>query len=205
MKSDEPRAPLKLKKRPTKKTGTLFLIVGPSRVGKDSIMAGVLRRKSLKLKKLVTVTTRECRPNEVPGKSYHYVSEAGFDKWQKSGQLLEWAPVRGYKFGTPKEPLLSWLKKGERVIQQVDVRGATALSKIKALNVFSIFILPGDLNDLKKRLNTQHFSPAQRKIRWQETLDEISRQKDFDFRVVNKRGHLQEAINEVAQVIEMVR
>jgi guanylate kinase len=189
----------------SKEPGTLFLIVGPSRVGKDSIMNGVLRHKSLGLKKLVTVTTRECRPNEVPGKSYHYVSAEGFAKWQKSGELLEWAPVRGYKFGTPKEPLLTWIKQGKRVIQQIDVRGATALKKVKALNVFTIFILPGDIQDLKRRLNTQHFSPEQRKIRWQETVDEIRRQKEFDYRIVNRRNHLKEAINEAVEIIQMVK
>ena len=188
-----------------KSRGTLFLIVGPSRVGKDSIMHGLMRRSTLRLKKLVTYTTRSCRPNETPGRSYHFVSEQEFEQRLKRGEFLEWAPVRGYKFATPKEPLRTWLRQGKKVLQQIDVRGAKSLIKIIGPAVFTIFILPGSLDDLKQRLRQKIFFPKQRRIRWQETINEIAMQKEFDFRLVNKRGHLAEAINEAVEVIRAVR
>lgn len=185
-----------------KKQGTLFLLVGPSRVGKDSILRGLLKMKSLKLRKSVTMTTREKRPGEVAGQTYHFVSEDAFFRKIKNHELLEWAPVRNHRFGTPKEPLLSWLRAGHNVIQQVDVRGADVISRLRFLKVITIFILPGSLNELKERLNNRHFSLEQRRIRWVEALWELKKQIEYDYRVINTKGHLQTAIDEVAEIIK---
>lgn len=168
-------------------------------------MRALLRRPTLRLRKLVTVTTRPPRPGEVKGHWYHFVSEAEFDARLKRGDFLEWAPVRGYKFGTPKEPLRTWLTKGYRVIQQIDVRGAASLSRVPWIRAKTIFILPGSVTDLKNRLQSKHFSPEQRKIRWQETVNELKQQVVYDFRVVNEWGKLKEAVDEAALFIRMIR
>ncbi|MFA5954149.1 MAG: guanylate kinase [Patescibacteria group bacterium] len=181
--------------------GILFLLVGPSRVGKDSILKALLNRRSLRLKKLVTMTTRPRRPREVNGKTYHYVSDATFLQKDKTGGLLEWAPVRHYRFGTPREPLMTWLRNGQQVLQQVDVRGAAALRRIPGLNTVTVFILPGSVGELRQRLNKKGFTPAERRIRWQETLEELQRQTEFDYRVVNAQGKLNQAVDEVAVII----
>jgi len=187
-----------------KNLGTLFIIVGPSRVGKDSILRALLKRRSLGLKKLVTTTTRPRRPREIAGRTYHYLTEAEFVKKIKNNELLEWAPVRNYRFGTPKEPLMTWLSHGQNVIQQVDVRGATAMKKIKSLKTTTIFILPGSIKELKKRFDATTFTSAQRKIRWEETTSELKRQTEFDYRVVNSEGKIDKTVKEVAQIIEAI-
>jgi guanylate kinase len=185
------------------KTGTLFLLVGPSRVGKDSILRGLLK-KPLGLRKLVTVTTRDRRPREIPGKTYHYVSDEKFSEMIRRNQLLEWAPVRNHRFGVPKEPLLTWLKSGHNVVQQIDVRGADSLIRQTALRVVTIFILPGSLKDLEKRLSSRLFTAEQRRIRWEEALKELSKQAEYDYRVVNTEGELSRAIREVAEIVAAV-
>lgn len=164
-------------------------------------MRGLLKLKSLELRKLVTATTRERRPREVNGKTYYYVSEERFKGMIAHGELLEWAPVRRHRFGTPREPLLSWLKRGWSVIQQIDVRGADALRHLRWLNVVTIFILPGSVGELKRRLNSKAFSPAERRIRWRETMREFMKQPEYDYRVVNAEGRLAQTIAEVAGII----
>lgn len=187
-----------------KQSGTLFLLVGPSRVGKDSVLKGLLRIKSLKLRKLVTATTRERRPGEVSGKTYYYVSGERFRRMIANRELLEWAPVRHHRFGTPREPLLTWLAHGQNVLQQIDVRGADALRRLHDLNVVTIFILPGSIEELKQRLNSKTFTPAERRIRWQETMHELQKQPEYDYRVVNAAGKLKATIAEVAAIIQLV-
>ncbi|PJE76183.1 hypothetical protein COV04_00820 [Candidatus Uhrbacteria bacterium CG10_big_fil_rev_8_21_14_0_10_48_11] len=189
-------------KQSAKKSGVLFLLVGPSRVGKDTILKAILRRRSLRLKKLVTMTTRPRRPREIDGKTYYYVDDATFLKTAKSDGLLEWAPVRNYRFGTPKEPLMTWLRQGQNVLQQVDVRGAAALRRIKGVHTISIFILPGSVEVLRQRLNSKGFTPTERRIRWKETVAELKRQTEFDYRVVNAKGKLRQAVDEVAGIIQ---
>ena len=201
MTSSRSRSPQQKHQRP----GTLFLLVGPSRVGKDSILKALLRTPSLKLRKLVTVTTRERRPREVPGRTYHYVSEDEFIRRQQQHAFLEWAPVRNHRFGTPCEPLLTWLNAGQDVVQQVDVRGADALRTHGDLHVVTIFILPGSVDDLKRRLDQPAFTPEQRRIRWQEALHELQKQTEYDYRVVNTVGKLDQAVAEVVGIIRAVR
>ena len=188
-----------------KRQGTLFLLVGPSRVGKDSILCGLLRIKLLKLRKLVTMTTRQKRAGEISGKTYHYVSEEMFLRKIKNKEFLEWAPVRNHRFGTPRRPLLNWLAAGHDVIQQVDVRGADALCRLQLLKTVTIFILPGSMEELKERLNHHVFSPEQRRVRWAETLRELKKQTEYDYRVVNARGELHTAIAEVAEIIKATK
>ena len=185
-----------------KKQGTLFLLLGPSRVGKDSILRGLLKIKSLKLRKLVTMTTREKRPGEIAGKTYHFVSEEIFLRKIENREFLEWAPVRNHRFGTPRQPLLSWLRAGYNVVQQIDVRGAHVFRRLEFIKVMTIFILPGSLEELKQRLSHRHFSPEQRHIRWLETVQELKKQTGYDYRVVNAKGELGRTIREVAEIIK---
>ena len=185
-----------------KKQGTLYLLVGPSRVGKDSILRGLLKRRELRLRKLVTITSREKRAGEIGGKTYHFISEDEFSRRIRKNEFLEWAPVRNHRFGTPRQPLLSWLKSGHDVIQQVDVRGADVLRRLKFLNVVTIFILPGSMEELKDRLNNKIFSPEQKRIRWAETITELRKQTEYDYRVINAKGELGRAIREVAEIIK---
>ena|SRR3989338_3107763 len=185
-----------------KKQGTLYLLVGPSRVGKDSILRGLLKRRELRLRKLVTITSREKRAGEIGGKTYHFISEDEFSRRIRKNEFLEWAPVRNHRFGTPRQPLLSWLKSGHDVIQQVDVRGADVLQRLKFLNVVTIFILPGSMEELKDRLNNKIFSPEQKRIRWAETITELRKQTEYDYRVINAKGELGRAIKEVAEIIK---
>lgn len=181
--------------------GTLYLLVGPSRVGKDSILRGLLKLKALRLRKLVTCTTRPRRPHEVAGQTYHYLSEDEFMRQLAKKQFLEWAPVRHHRFGTPSQPLLTWLKAGYDVLQQIDIRGADALRRVKGIRVVTIFILPGSVEELRRRMRAAAFTPEQRRIRWQETRRELKKQTAYDFRVVNAEGQLHRAIREVAEII----
>lgn len=192
------------KQPPQQFLGTLFLLVGPSRVGKDTILRALLRRRSLGLVKLVTMTTRARRTGETAGKTYHYVSDDVFKEQIASKQLLEWAPVRNFKYGTPKEPLLTLLQSGKNVIQQVDVRGAAALRQIPNIKTVTIFILPGSLAELKVRLASNTFTPEQRHVRWLETEQELARQTEFDYRIVNTQGKLRQAVDEAAGIIRSV-
>ena len=59
--------------------GNLFILSGPSGVGKNAVERQ-LRKIMPNLFKVTTYTTRDPRPGEVRGKSYHFVSDKEFDK-----------------------------------------------------------------------------------------------------------------------------
>lgn len=185
-----------------KKTdGILFFIVGPSQVGKNAIIKRLLRIRSLHLHDVVTVTTRAPRPGEIAGKSYRFVTDARFDRMLKDKQFFEWAHIQTHRSGTPREPLLSWMRRGWNAIQDIDVQGADALRHHPELKVVTIFILPESLAALRARFNRRKFTPHEAKVRWQTTLRELKQQHKYDYRVVNVEGKLEQAVSEVAMII----
>ena len=50
----------------------------------------------------VSATTRPKRPGEVDDVDYHFVDDAEFDRLIAAGEFVEWAPVFGYRYGTPR-------------------------------------------------------------------------------------------------------
>lgn len=191
--------------RRPKRQGILFILIGPSQVGKDTILKRLLKMRSLKLHHVVTCTTRAPRPGEVPGKTYHYVSDAAFDEMRRRGDLLEWVHIQTHRSGTPKYPLFTWLKRGEDALQHMDVKGADVFMKRKDMRVVTIFVLPKSVEELHKRFSRRSFSPRERAVRWKTTLGELAQQDKYDFRVINAEGELDAAVHEVAEIIRSVR
>lgn len=184
-----------------RRRGILFFIVGPSQVGKNAIIKRLLGLKSLRLRDVVTATTRAPRKGEVPGVSYHFVTDEKFDDMVKRKQFFEWARIQTHRSGTPKEPLMTWLSRGQNAVQDIDVQGADVLRKHPDLNIVSIFILPESLAVLKARFSRRKFTPHEAKVRWQTTLRELKQQHKYDYRVVNADGKLDQAVREVAGII----
>src|SRR5437899_2916116 len=81
--------------------GILFVISGPSGVGKDTVLAQ-LRGQPGAPERCVTATTRPPRPGEVQGESYHFYSLAEFEGLREAGGLIESACVHGNWYGTPR-------------------------------------------------------------------------------------------------------
>lgn len=80
-----------------------IILLGKSAVGK-STMENLLC-ENLRYTKSVSCTTRPKREGEVNGKDYYFISEDEFNLHEKSGDFLETAEYRGWKYGTLKNEL----------------------------------------------------------------------------------------------------
>ena len=67
--------------------GFLFVLMGKSATGKDSIYRKLLER--LDLKKLIPYTTRPMRKNETEGIEYHFVTEDELKKLRELDKVIE--------------------------------------------------------------------------------------------------------------------
>lgn len=66
------------------KSGILFIISGPAGVGKTTVVNALLNFvPQNKLKRSITATTRNPRPEEINGSHYFFVSEKDFQKKYK--------------------------------------------------------------------------------------------------------------------------
>ncbi len=162
-------------KRPQTKRGILFIVSGPSGVGK-----GTIREKILKeipdLLFSVSVTTRDRRPGEIDGKDYIFVTVDRFREMIEKDELLEWAEVYGHYYGTPLRFIEEAKNRKEDVLLEIDIQGAKKVME-KCKDAVSIFIAPPSIDVLIERL----------KKRATETEEELEK------RIVNAKKELEEA------------
>jgi guanylate kinase len=113
----------------------------------------------------ISCTTRPIRTGEKDGVDYFFLTQSEFQKKMKEGEMLETADVYGHRYGTPKGPVLEHLAAGRDVLLDIDVQGArqvrsTQDPKIKEA-LADIFIMPPDLEELKRRLEGRGTEDAQ--------------------------------------------
>ena len=77
----------------------VFVITGPSGVGKGTLIAKLLERVP-GLEVSVSATTREPRAGEVDGRDYHFLTAAEFDQRIECEDFLEFATYSGNRYGT---------------------------------------------------------------------------------------------------------
>jgi guanylate kinase len=188
--------------KPAIRTGTLFVLAGPSGVGKGSVVRELVA-KDPALSLSVSVTTRPPRPGEVDGVDYFFVDEDAFDRMVEAGELLEWAEIVGHRSGTPKGFVQDRLGEGRDVILEIDVVGASQVRERVPDSVL-IFLDPPSLEELERRLRGRGTETEEAiGLRLQTATWELEQRSWFDHVVVN--DDLERAAGLVAAIIETSR
>ncbi len=133
--------------------GTLFVMTGPSGVGKGTLRARLLER--VKLYYSISMTTRPRRPGERHGVDYWFVDRARFAAAVERGELLEYAEYVGNYYGTPRAPVERHLARGEDVLLEIEVEGAKQVKERApelGIPAVFVFVVPPSLTELRRRL-----------------------------------------------------
>lgn len=130
------------------------MLSSPSGAGKTTLSRALLADDG-DIAMSVSVTTRLPRAGEVDGRDYHFRDVAGFNRMRDAGDLLEWAPVHGNFYGTPRAPVMERLAEGRDVMFDIDWQGAQQLTDKAGGDVVRIFILPPSAAVLAQRLRTR--------------------------------------------------
>jgi guanylate kinase len=182
------------------KKGTLFVISGPSGVGKGALCAGLLSGAALDAPVLsVSMTTRAPRPGEKDGESYYFVTEGEFRAMITEGGFLEYAEVFGGLYGTPKRPVMETLEAGRDVLLEIDVQGALQVKRNCPESVL-IFILPPSLDEQRRRIEGRGAENAEQTAKRMEgAAREIGEIRSYDYAVVN--DDLGRAVAELREIM----
>ena len=180
------------------KKGLLFVLSGPSGVGKDTLLKELLKT-DLKITKCVTYTTRSPRPGEVDGVDYKFVSLAEFEELKRNNAFLEWAEVGGNLYATPKDFVEKKLQEGEDVILKIDVQGAMRVKELFPEAIL-IFIAPPSLEVLGERMRKRGSPEEEIKSRLQIASREMEMSKNYQFVLVN--NDLQETLQKLYELIK---
>lgn len=166
--------------------GRLIVLAGPSGVGKSSLVAR-LREELPELFFSVSATTRACRPGEVDGRDYRFLTAAEFDALIATGALLEWAEIHAglHRSGTLRQPVQEALVAGRPVLVEVDLQGARAI-KATLPEAVTVFLEPPSFDELARRLRARGTeSQAQFARRSETARTEMAARDEFDVAVVN--------------------
>ena len=105
----------------------LYTLCGLSGSGKTTLLEAVLQQMP-RLARLVTFTTRPPRPGEVPGRDYHFVTEADFQTMVATGQLVCPIQYRGFRYATAQANLSACTQTDTLAVLRPDKISCLALS-----------------------------------------------------------------------------
>ena len=160
-----------------KRKGLLLVVSGPSGAGKGTICKALLNKND-QIKLSVSATTRKPRTGEVDGVNYFFIEKEKFTQMIEEGEFLEYAQIYDNFYGTPKAAIMECLEKGQDVILEIEMQGASQIKEVCPDGVF-IFVLPPSLEELKNRIVG----------RGTETAEEIEKRFSCAFDEINKMFH----------------
>lgn len=185
------------------KKGFIFVISGPSGVGKTTLLKELLKDHLLKNKlvKSISFTTRPRRANEKDKEDYFFLSKEEFERKKKSKKILEWTRYLGYDYGTPKDFVEKQLREGKSVLLCLDLKGAFRIKKLYPYNSVTIFLKPPSLKALKERIikRSRRISSEELKERLKIAKEELLDCKRYDYWILNK--NLKQAKQELKGII----
>ncbi|MFH1853507.1 MAG: guanylate kinase [Candidatus Neomarinimicrobiota bacterium] len=163
-----------------------FIVVSaPSGAGKTTLCRELQRRQPELLFSL-SCTTRPRRSIETDGVDYSFISEEKFNAMVAADEFAEHEEVHGYQYGTPKKILDETIAGNQRMLFEVDVKGAMSIKRLYPERTISIFILPPDVETLRERLLLRGTdSPERIQKRLERMAIEIGYQDKFEYTVVN--------------------
>lgn len=164
--------------------GKLIVISGPSGVGKGTVIKAMMAQKE-RMCYSVSATTRNIRPSETDGVSYHFMSHEKFEQMIGNDEFLEHAVYSGEYYGTPAAPIYNWLDEGNDVIVEVEVQGAFQI-KQRRPDAIMIFIAAPSFEELERRLVSRGDTPPEKiKVRLDTARFEYTQAVNYDYLVVN--------------------
>jgi guanylate kinase len=176
----------------------VFVITGPSGVGKGTLIRG-LRERLSGLELSVSATTRAPRPGERDGVDYYFLEREEFDRRVAAGDFVEHADYAGRSYGTLRSELEGRMREGTPVVLEIEVQGARQVREAMPEAV-QVFIAPPSLEALRARLigrGTDDRTEVERRLRVAE--QELQAQPEFQHVVVNDR--LDEATEELTEIV----
>ena len=179
------------------------MVSAPSGAGKTTLVERIRRTPNLFYS--VSCTTRTPRTGEIDGQDYRFLSDANFRERVAKGDFVEHAQVHGDHYGTLREPIVTNLEIGRDVLIDIDTQGAAVIRNcgdpLIRDALADVFIMPPDLEELRKRLLKRGTETAQQiDSRLATAAREMEHWRDYRYTIIS--GSVEEDLQRFRQIME---
>ena len=179
------------------------MVSAPSGAGKTTLVERIRRNPNLFYS--VSCTTRTPRAGEIDGQDYRFLSDADFRERVAKGEFVEHAQVHGDHYGTLREPIVTNLETGRDVLIDIDTQGAAVIRNcgdpLIRDALADVFIMPPDLEELRKRLLKRGTETAQQiDSRLATAAREMEHWRDYRYTIIS--GSVEEDLQRFRQIME---
>jgi len=186
----------------TQSTPIIFVVSGPSGVGKGTVLSQVIRPGS-GLRLSVSATSREPRDTEDEGAAYHFMERDEFLRLVAADGFLEHAEYSEHLYGTPVDELDRALAEGQDLVLEIEVQGARQV-RARRPEAVAVMVLPPSLEEWARRLEERGTeSREQIEKRMAIGREEIVAAGEFDYIVVNDQ--IERAAADVEAIVRAER
>ena len=179
------------------------MVSAPSGAGKTTLVERIRRTPNLFYS--VSCTTRAPRAGEIDGQDYQFLSDANFRERVEKRDFLEYAQVHRDHYGTLREPVVTNLKSGKDVLIDIDTQGAAVIRNcgdpVIRDALADVFIMPPDLEELRKRLLKRGTETAEQiDSRLATAAREMEHWRDYRYTIIS--GSVEEDLQRFRQIME---
>lgn len=184
--------------------GTLFVISGPSAVGKTSVAEAVLSRKSEGIRRVITCTTRAPRGTEKNDVDYIFMTVDDFVSRVQRDEFMEHSKVYENYYGVLQSTVDEILNSGCNALLLTNWEGFRKIKGKMPDCAVGVFILPPSMDTLEERIRNRGTDSEETiRKRMKMSAEDMLHADDFDYKVVN--NHLEDAVNDVIKIIDGIR
>ena len=182
------------------KKGKLFVVTGPSGVGKGTILSQFFKNNKDNICYSISMTTRKPRPNEVDGVNYFFVTKEEFLESVEKDEFLEWAEYSGNYYGTNKSYVNKRLNMGLNVFLEIETKGASLVME-KFKDCVTVFFMPPNLDELEARLRGRHTEDEETiQKRLNAGKNELAMAQNYKYVIINDK--VDEALDKLQKAFD---
>lgn len=179
----------------------LVLLSGVSGAGKDTIKKQLIERME-NVESLPSFTDRMPRANDVPGKTYNFVTTEEFERMIKDGELYEYSVHHEHYYGTSKKLMNDKINNGKIIVKDIEVNGVENLLKILKddVKIVTIFLrVPKE--ELQRRLENRIDKPSLKEIQLRLNRFDYEESKIGMYDYIIKNNDLEKTVKIIMTII----
>ena len=180
----------------------LVLLSGVSGAGKDTIKKELIERMD-NVESLPSFTDRAPRENDIPGKTYNFVSTEEFEAMIARGELYEYSAHHNHYYGTSRKLLNEKMQNGKIIVKDIEVNGVENLVKLLGndTKIVTIFLkVPKE--ELRRRLESRIDKPSPKDIELRLNRLQYEESKIGIYDYVIKNNNLEKTVNIIMEIIK---